>query len=52
MGGSLEDPYLKVWSLDSGKCIALIETRGEINGLQWLDDEHIVICLSFMKDEE
>jgi hypothetical protein len=32
-GSSLEDSLLKIWSLDSRKCLASAKTSGEINGI-------------------
>jgi hypothetical protein len=33
IGGSLEDPFLKIMSLDTASCLAMIESKGEINGV-------------------
>jgi hypothetical protein len=38
-------------SLDTGSCLAKIESKGEINEVQWLDGKHVIICLSFLKSE-
>ena len=32
-GGSLEDCLLRIWSIDSGKCLASTKSSGEINGI-------------------
>jgi WD40 repeat protein len=46
-GGSLHDGIVKIWSWDSNKCLAELYIGGEINGLQWIDDDHLIIGLSF-----
>ena len=37
-GSSLEDGLVRVWSSDSGKCLASAKTYSDITGLQWLDE--------------
>ena len=48
-GGSLEDRLLKIWSMDSKKCLAQAQTAGEVNGVKWIDEDHILVGISFVK---
>ncbi len=46
-GSTLEDGLVKIWSTDSGKCIASAKTHADITGLQWIDHEHLLVSIAF-----